>query len=66
MMGCRLLELHGELHPTSTIKIQKLSPQKHTQSCHLPAPIVQKKKRHFDASYFFFFGMKLLLYNSTE
>lgn len=66
MMGCRLLALHGDMHPTSTIKIQKLSPQTHTK---LPSPSAhhaKKKRKHFDASYFSFFGMKLLLYNSTE
>ena len=53
MMGCRLLALHGDLHPTSTIKIQKLSPQTHTK---LPSPSAHraKKKRYLDASYFFF------------
>lgn len=42
MMGCRLLALHGDLHPTSTIKIQKLSPQTHTK---LPSPSAHHAKK---------------------
>lgn len=47
MMGCRLLALHGDLHPTSTIKIQKLSPQKHTK---LPSPSAHRAKKEKNIS----------------
>ena len=52
MMGCRLLALHGDLHPASTIKIQRLSPQTHTK---LPSPSAHraKKKKTFRCKLFF-------------